>query len=134
MNLPSGQASLASPLYGAFACDSPYDLVLASLESIAPLTGTSKSNPFGLALYTGDLVSHEGQAELSRAYVEYTETSLYELLKLYLGKVPIYAALGNHDTNPVAIDAPHSLPGNLSSQISWNFVSLHVITIRDIAN
>lgn len=75
-------------------------------------------------VYTGDLVSHEGQAELSRAYVEYAEVSLYELLKRYLGKTPVYAALGNHDTNPEAIDAPHSLPGNLSTQMSWNFVRI----------
>lgn len=34
---------------------------------------------------------------------------------------PVFAVLGNHDTNPEAIDAPHSLPGNLSQQMSWNY-------------
>lgn len=117
--LPTGQISLASPLYGAFKCDAPYDLVLASLESIAPLTGTSEKDPFGFVVYTGDLVSHESQSELSRAYVEYTELSVYSLLKKYMNKVPVFAALGNHDTNPEAITAPHALPGNLSTQMSW---------------
>lgn len=53
---------------------SPYDLVLAGMESITTLTGTEKE-PFGMVVYTGDLVSHEGQNELSRAYVEYAEES-----------------------------------------------------------
>lgn len=112
---------MASPLYGSWQCDSPYDLVLASLESIAPLTGTSEEDPLGFVVYTGDLVSHEGQNELSRAYVEYAEVSVFTLLKDYLHKVPVFAALGNHDGNPEAIDAPHTLPGNLSQQMSWNF-------------
>lgn len=34
---------------------------------------------------------------------------------------PIFPALGNHDTNPEAQDAPHSLPGELSTQFSWNY-------------
>jgi hypothetical protein len=34
---------------------------------------------------------------------------------------PVFPVLGNHDTNPEAIDAPHSLPGNLSMQMSWNY-------------
>lgn len=34
---------------------------------------------------------------------------------------PIFPVLGNHDTNPEAIDAPHSLPGPLGQQFSWNY-------------
>lgn len=34
---------------------------------------------------------------------------------------PVFPVLGNHDTNPEAIDAPHSLPGPLGMQMSWNF-------------
>ncbi|CAD0044512.1 unnamed protein product [Aureobasidium pullulans] len=57
---------LSTPYYGDFKCDSPYGLVLAALDSIAPLTGTNQKEPFGFSIYTGDLVSHEGQQELSR--------------------------------------------------------------------
>jgi hypothetical protein len=119
--LSAGHISLPAPYYGDFKCDSPYGLVLAALDSIAPLTGTSKDNPFGFTIYTGDLVSHEGQNELSRAYVEYAELSIYQTLKKFLHKSAVYAVLGNHDTNPEAIDAPHSLPGHLGMQMSWNF-------------
>lgn len=119
--LPTGEISLPAPYYGDFKCDSPYGLVLSALDSIAPLTGTSKQNPFGFSIYTGDLVSHESQNELSRTYVEYAELSIYDMLKKFVGKPPVYAVLGNHDTNPEAIDAPHSLPGELGMQMSWNF-------------
>ncbi|TIA10316.1 sphingomyelin phosphodiesteras-like protein [Aureobasidium pullulans] len=119
--LPTGEISLPAPYYGDFKCDSPYGLVLAALDSIAPLTGTNQNEPFGFSIYTGDLVSHEGQQELSREYVEYAELSIYDMLKKFLHKTPVYAVLGNHDTNPEAIDAPHSLPGDLGMQMSWNF-------------
>ncbi|KAL6240483.1 hypothetical protein RBB50_012595 [Rhinocladiella similis] len=122
----SGKVSLPAPLYGAFKCDSPYFLLTSALESISPLTGTTHDNKsdhdqFAWGIYTGDLVSHEGQNELSRNYTMYAEWSIYHMLKAYIPSGPIFAALGNHDSNPEAIDAPHSLPGNLGQQQSWNY-------------
>ncbi|SMY28445.1 unnamed protein product [Zymoseptoria tritici ST99CH_1A5] len=119
-DLLSGQTSFPAPSYGYFDCDSPYDLGLAALQAVGPLTGTSKKNPFGWTIYTGDLVSHESQNELSRAYTTYAETTIYNyMFKSYLTG-PVFAVLGNHDTNPEAITAPHSLPGPLGQQMSWN--------------
>ena len=118
--IPQGQVSLASPLYGAFKCDTPYDLGLSALEAIGPLTGTGPSSPPLFTIYTGDLVSHESQTELSRSYTEYAEASIYGMMKSFISS-PIFAVLGNHDGNPEAIDAPHSMPGPLGQQMSWNF-------------
>jgi len=57
-------------------CDTPYALGLAALQSIGPLTGTGKDQAnIAWTIYTGDLVSHDSQNQLSRSYVEYTETS-----------------------------------------------------------
>jgi len=42
------------------------------------------------------------------------------MLKSYVTG-PVFAALGNHDSNPANIDAPHSLPGPLGEQQSWNY-------------
>lgn len=59
-------------------CDSPYALGLAALQSIGPLTGTGTGTDqadVAWTIYTGDLVSHDSQNQLSRAYVEYAETS-----------------------------------------------------------
>lgn len=112
---------LPASAYGAYKCDTPYDLALAALESIGPLTGT-ETNGSSLAwtLYTGDLVSHEPENQLSQKYVEYTETSIFGMLKKYLGG-PVFPVLGNHDTAPSNIDSPHRLPGRLGEQQSWNF-------------
>ncbi|KAJ4507568.1 hypothetical protein HRR83_004148 [Exophiala dermatitidis] len=121
----SGKLEIPSPLYGAFKCDSPYFLLTSALESIGPLTGTTNENKtnsdhFAWGIYTGDLVSHEGQNELSRNYTMYAEYSIWHMIKSYVS-APIFAALGNHDTNPDGIDSPHSLPGNLGQQQSWNW-------------
>lgn len=107
-------------MYGAYKCDTPYDLGLAALQAIAPLTGTNKQNPLAWTVYTGDLVSHDPQTELSRAYTEYAELSIYDMFKKYITG-PVFAVLGNHDSNPEAIDAPHSMPGPLGQQMSWNY-------------
>ena len=67
--LPSGQISLPAPLFGSFKCDTPYYLALAVLQAITPLTGTQKDErDIAWTIYTGDLVSHDSQDQLSRAY------------------------------------------------------------------
>jgi hypothetical protein len=119
-NLAQGQISLPASPYGAYKCDTPYDLGLAALQAVGPLTGTSSQSPLAWTVYTGDLVSHDPQSQLSRLYVEYSETSIYGMFKSYLTG-PVFAALGNHDSNPEAIDSPHSLPGPLGQQQSWNY-------------
>ncbi|KKA21995.1 Ser/Thr protein phosphatase family protein [Rasamsonia emersonii CBS 393.64] len=112
---------LSASAYGSFKCDSPYDLVLAALQSVGPLTGTGKDKEsLAWTIYTGDLVSHDPESELSRMYTEYTETSIYGMLKSYVTG-PVFAALGNHDTSPANIEAPHTLPGPLGEQQSWNY-------------
>jgi len=117
---PSGQVSLPAPMFGSYECDTPYDLGLAALQAVGPLTGTSKSDPLAWTVYTGDLVSHDPQTQLSRLYTEYAEDSIYTMFKKYLTG-PVFPVLGNHDSNPEAIDAPHSLPGPLGQQFSWNY-------------
>ncbi|KAI9709073.1 MAG: hypothetical protein M1820_003519 [Bogoriella megaspora] len=116
----SGEPVLPASYYGEFKCDTPYDLGLAALEAIGPLTGTNQENPLGWVIYTGDLVSHDSQNQLSRAYTEYAEDSVYTMFKEYLSG-PVFAVLGNHDSNPEAIDSPHKLPGPLGQQQSWNY-------------
>lgn len=96
-------ALLPAPRFGAYRCDTPLALVMSALEAIPPLTNTSATTTgqgggFDFALYTGDLVAHDADNQLSRAYVEYVETLIYDLFKKILGGVPVYAALGNHDS------------------------------------
>ncbi|KAJ5167820.1 uncharacterized protein N7482_003414 [Penicillium canariense] len=109
--------------YGAFRCDTPYDLGLAALQAVGPLTGTGKgcdNESLGWTLYTGDLVSHDHESQMSREYIEYTESSMFHMFKEYLSG-PVFVALGNHDSSPENMDSPHTLPGRLGEQSSWNF-------------
>ncbi|KIJ51843.1 hypothetical protein M422DRAFT_157627 [Sphaerobolus stellatus SS14] len=126
-SVPVGQFSLPAPRFGAFACDTPWNLANAVMHAIGPLTGTSppkKETPSTFAIFTGDLTSHDNDNQLSRAYVEYVESAVYSLFKEYLGG-PVYAALGNHDTWPQAFDAPHSIqPQQLSNQFEWDYSHL----------
>lgn len=73
-------------------CDTPYSLALAALQSIATLTGTGTDQAnVAWALYTGDLVSHDTQNQLSRAYVEYTETSKKDPSRCAFNKLTKYS-------------------------------------------
>ncbi|KAI0253189.1 Metallo-dependent phosphatase-like protein [Lactifluus subvellereus] len=111
---------LPAPRYGWFGCDTPFSLAAAALEAIPVLTGTENTG-FSWTIYTGDLVSHDSENQLSRDYVMWTETVVYDLFKRMLGSGPVYAALGNHDSYNQAQDAPHSLGGALAEQFSWNY-------------
>ncbi|THH33122.1 hypothetical protein EUX98_g1075 [Antrodiella citrinella] len=115
-----------APRFGAYGCDAPIALVLSALESIPALTGTQKAG-FDFTVFTGDLVSHDPDNQLSRDYVTYAETVLYDLLKRTLGSGPVYAVLGNHDSYNQAQDAPHTLGGTLASQFSWNYDHLALL-------
>ncbi|KAI0660497.1 Metallo-dependent phosphatase [Cubamyces menziesii] len=109
-----------APRFGAYLCDTPLSLMLAGLKAVPILAGTGRTG-FDFTLYTGDLVSHDPDNQLSRDYVLYTETVLYDLIKKLINTGPVYPALGNHDTHNEAQDAPHALGGELGNQFSWNY-------------
>ena len=46
--------------------DTPFSLVMAAMEAIPPLTGTQGSG-FAWTIYTGDMVSHDADNQLSRS-------------------------------------------------------------------
>ncbi|KAF8961980.1 Metallo-dependent phosphatase-like protein [Flammula alnicola] len=112
---------LPAPRFGAYECDTPWNLASAVMHAVGPLTGTAsgknkggegKNNAF--TIFTGDLTSHDNDNHC----LEHT------LFKAYLAG-PVYAAMGNHDTWPQAFDAPHSIqPQTLSSQFEWNYAHL----------
>lgn len=79
-------------------------------------------NMSGIAfsIFTGDIVSHDDDTQLSRAYVEYEETVTFQTFKAQLGGIPLYATLGNHDSLPEAYNTPDSYL-NGSNAFSWNY-------------
>ncbi|KAK7058586.1 hypothetical protein VNI00_002222 [Paramarasmius palmivorus] len=66
-NSASPNASLfPAPRFGTYRCDTPFALVMAALQAIPPLTGTQDTG-FAWSMYTGDMVSHDQDNQLSRA-------------------------------------------------------------------
>lgn len=61
--------------YSLMHSDAPISLIGATLEAIPILAGT-KEEGFSWTIYTGDLVSHDSENQLSRDYVSYAEVCL----------------------------------------------------------
>ncbi|KAF9222287.1 sphingomyelin phosphodiesterase [Gyrodon lividus] len=113
------QIVLPAPRYGSFLCDTPISLMLAAMQAIPAVTETEGTG-FNFSLFTGDLTSHDPDNQYSRAYVEYAEIIVYNLLKEYLGPAPVYATLGNHDTYMQFQMIPYALGGyTLGNQFNW---------------
>ena len=74
-----------------------------------------------LSIFTGDIVSHDRDDQLSQAYVEYAEALTYHTFKAALGDIPVYATLGNHDSFPQALNSPNGAPFAESNAFSWNY-------------
>lgn len=86
------------------SCGTPCKLGFAALQSI----GVEIASPAG-TIYSGDFVSHDSLSQLSRAYVEDTETSVYDMLKSCI-KGPVSSVLGNHHSNPEATGGATNSP------------------------
>lgn len=122
--------------------DVPYDLAGSVIQSFPILTGANGSNPVNFTIFTGDLVTHLQDrwvcilspsltifdvpcccdSQMNQNLIEYTEDSVFSMMKSFLGNGPVYAALGNHDTLPIAADAPHSINVSaIANEFSWNY-------------
>ena len=66
----AANASVPASRFGNLYCDSPADLALSSLDDMKMFFDTSNVS---FAIFTGDIVSHDNDDQLSRAYVEYEE-------------------------------------------------------------
>ncbi|KAF8434337.1 sphingomyelin phosphodiesterase [Boletus edulis BED1] len=114
-----GQVLLPASRYGAYQCDTSFSLLLAAMEAIPQVTETLGTG-FDFSLFTGDITAHDSDNQYSRAYVEYCEVTVYNLLKQFLGPAPVYATLGNHDTYIQFQMIPYALGGFvLGNQFNW---------------
>ena len=121
LHTASNNASVPASRFGFLYCDSPPDLALSSFTSMPHFFNMSSVE---FTIFTGDIISHDNDDQLSRAYVEYEEEVTYKTFKAELGDIPLYATLGNHDSLPEAYNTPNFFNPNssLSSNIfSWNY-------------
>ncbi|KAE8246827.1 hypothetical protein A4X13_0g5615 [Tilletia indica] len=116
--LESNNISAPAEYWGNRKCDSPWPLVVAALESVNKING----GPVDMALYTGDMVTHDANWHLSRDLTYYTQQSLFDSMRYFFGPTtPVYAAIGNHDSSPSDAASPHSLPDGRGEQFSWDW-------------
>jgi sphingomyelin phosphodiesterase len=106
--------------FGAYKCDSSPDLALSAFTSMSQFFNVSD---LAFTIFTGDIISHDTDSQLSRAYVSYEEEITFRVFEKFLPQ-PVYATLGNHDSLPRGFNTPHSLnPANgvSSNALSWNY-------------
>ncbi|XP_063289377.1 sphingomyelin phosphodiesterase [Pelobates fuscus] len=107
---PSGSTKGAG-YWGEYgACDLP----LHTIESL--LRHVATQGPFDRVYWAGDIPAHNVWEQTRNNQINALET-ITNLTQKYLGSIPVYPAVGNHESAPVNGFPPPYIHGNLSS--SW---------------
>ena len=80
-------ASVPASRYGYLYCDSPADLALSVFTEMPKFVNMSSIT---FSIFTGDIVSHDNDDQLSQAYVEYSEEITYQTFKANLGTIVFF--------------------------------------------
>ncbi len=117
----SVNASVPASRFGDYLCDSPPDLALSAFHSMHSFFNVSE---LAFTIFTGDVVSHDQDAHLSRDYVAYEEEVVFKVFQSFLPG-PVYLTLGNHDTMPRGFNTPNIFNPNSTNSshnaLSWNY-------------
>ncbi|KAM6139813.1 LOW QUALITY PROTEIN: sphingomyelin phosphodiesterase [Pterocles gutturalis] len=100
-------------------CDLPLHTIEGLLAQLPPARGpggaTAGSGPaFAAAYWTGDIPAHDVWQQ-SRGDQLGALSTVTALLRRRLGPLPVFPAVGNHETTPVNAFPPPRVRGNLSS-------------------
>lgn len=95
------ESRIPAPKFGHWRCDCPQAL----LDSAVADSATRVNQAFKFALFTGDMVDHN-PVFISREETYIEEERTMRSLKSYLGNLPVYPVLGNHDSYPYSQEAP----------------------------
>ncbi|XP_029457774.1 sphingomyelin phosphodiesterase isoform X2 [Rhinatrema bivittatum] len=89
------------------------DLPLHTIENL--LQHLATSGPFNYVYWTGDIPAHNIW-EQTRTDQLLALRNITSLIRKYLGHLPVYPAVGNHESTPVNSFPPPYIHGNQSSQ------------------
>ncbi|KAL2806609.1 sphingomyelin phosphodiesterase isoform 5 [Daubentonia madagascariensis] len=109
----SGLPPTSQPGAGYWGEYSKCDLPLRTLESL--LSGLGPAGPFDMVYWTGDIPAHDVWQQ-SRQDQLRALTTITALVRKFLGPVPVYPAVGNHESTPVNGFPPPFIEGNHSSR------------------
>lgn len=107
-----GREWVSAPNMGYYKCDSPDSLIRSSMSDM-----TDGRFEYEFALFTGDMVDHNPLFISYEESIDEEEASL-KYMKDYLGHIPVYPVLGNHDTYPFAQVAQDA--SGYSNLFTWN--------------
>lgn len=121
-DLPAGRgwdsAVRPASTWGGYKCDSPVVLINNTMKQIAGM----KDKKFEFSLFTGDLVDHD-EFHCTPEVTKEAEILGFQIMKHYLGDIPVFPSLGNHDTFPYAQLAPQKYDPNNSYQYNTDLMS-----------
>lgn len=117
-SIPTTNISHPADYWGYFKCDSPWSLIASAMQGLSAL---QRDSPLDLALYTGDLTTHDEDWHISRDLVKYSEQSLFDMFHHHMPNTTMVVALGNHDSAPSDNAVPNSLPDGRADQLSWDW-------------
>ncbi|ODQ81326.1 hypothetical protein BABINDRAFT_160684 [Babjeviella inositovora NRRL Y-12698] len=103
--------------FGEYTCDTPELLLNNSLKHVRD-TNQVKTLGFEFALFTGDMVDHDDLYHTTMDTTIHEEIMGFRDMKAWLGDIPVYSVLGNHDTFPYGQLAQESL--GFASRFTWN--------------
>ncbi|OCT96319.1 sphingomyelin phosphodiesterase [Xenopus laevis] len=129
--LPGGSLNCQEPLCcrnpptdnrtgaGYWGTYSKCDLPLHTIQSL--LRHVSAQGPYQAVYWTGDIPAHNVWQQTRANQLDALKT-VTGLIQKYLGTMPIYPAVGNHESTPVNSFPPPYVQGNLSSH--WLYHSM----------
>lgn len=100
------------PGAGYWGSYSKCDLPLHTLENL--LQHLALAGPYDAAYWTGDIPAHNVWQQTRQDQV-HVLTTITSLIQKYLGPLPVYPAVGNHESVPVNAFPPPYVVGNQSS-------------------
>ncbi|GMM54414.1 hypothetical protein DAKH74_010300 [Maudiozyma humilis] len=103
--------------FGNYQCDAPELLVNSSLSS-AIRYAHNHSLDVEFTLFTGDMIAHDESKYISLESTKESEQFIFRDMKTALGNIPVYAALGNHDSYPYGALAPEG--SGFENRMAWN--------------
>lgn len=117
-----GNTSAPCGPWGNTKCDPPEKLQLSMMNAIADL------NP-AFSIYTGDVVAHDVWL-VDKPEVLASFNSTYGAMENNLGLV--YAAMGNHDTAPLNLFPPNTVPSQYNPQWAYDALTEDWMTLTGL--
>lgn len=117
--IPDGaDPSVAAGRWGDYRyCDSPWDAVVDAFTQIR------RQHPkIDYVYFTGDIVDHALWAT-TKDLIKSSVSRVDDLLARIFTGVPVFPVIGNHESHPVNLFAPNSVPERFSTQWLYTFLA-----------